>query len=336
MVILLCVLLFLLPMAVGLGILTVCYGKRKKCEITLSQAFPMGMIFCIGLMEPIHAAGLLAKIPISCISRIYAGLLLVAGLVSSVYLLVQRRKEKKQLVSFAIWKRNSLILPVAFLAVFLLQIVLIFTMDNMIVPGDITLETVQSFLAQDGIYRVMPLTGMPNEQGIPLRYEILCLPTLYTVLCSLFQTDPELLVTRLIPVLVLGASYFAYDCLGETLFGKENPKKRIAFLLIVAGIFLVTDSAVCLDGYGALHGGSLGTSIRNLVLVPYVLCAALEKRWWKTGLCILAEACIVWTFWGFGVCLILTAGIAILAALEKKCPRLCRAMQFFHKQEEMS
>ena len=130
---------------------------------------------------------------------------------------------------------------------------------------------------------------------------------------------------HIVPIVVLAAAYLAYYRLSETLFGRAALGKRFLFLLIVAVILWVSDGAVYLDGYGALHSGYMGTSIRNLVLIPYVLCAALEKRWWKVVLGILAEACIAWTFWGCGVCVVMAVGILILQGI---------SLRFFPKKEE--
>jgi hypothetical protein len=71
------------------------------------------------------------------------------------------------------------------------------------------------------------------------------------------------------------------------------------------------EGPVFTEGYGILHGGYLGTTIRNSILIPVVLHSALERKWILAALCVLAEACIVWTFWGFGLCVIILAGVIL-------------------------
>ena len=72
-----------------------------------------------------------------------------------------------------------------------------------------------------------------------------------------------------------------------------------------------------MDGFGVLSCGYRGVTIRNDVLVPWLLSLCLRKRWGAAILCVLAEACIVWTFYGFGVCAAVTAGMAAAGFLVK-------------------
>lgn len=225
-------------------------------------------------------------------------------------------------------------LPLVFLAFLLLQLLYVFCRNPLVVPGDITLETVQSFLTEDGIYRVLPLTGMPSESGVPFRYGILCLPTVYALIAQGFGLEAEIVVCHMVPVVILGASYLAYERLGESLFGEGQRKKKYWFLIMVSLIFFFSDSAVSLDGYSALHAGYLGSSIRNLILVPFTLSAMLERRYWIAVLCILAELCIVWTFWGLGVCVAVTLGMLILDLLEHKVAFIGKFLQIFQQKEE--
>jgi hypothetical protein len=177
--------------------------------------------------------------------------------------------------------------------------------------GDITLETVNSFLATNGIYKVSPLTGKAYS-GAPLRYEILCLPTVYAWMSMLFKVAPEMVVTKIVPTVVLCASYMAYYLLAGVLYDEKQKRKKMVFLIVVGISFFLCEQSVYMEGYGLLHAGHLGTTIRNSVLIPLVLYAACEKRVLLAILCVLAEVCIVWTFWGMGLCLVVLAG-ALLA-----------------------
>jgi hypothetical protein len=59
----------------------------------------------------------------------------------------------------------------------------------------------------------------------------------------------------------------------------------------------------------------MGTTMRNSILIPLVLYASLEKKWVLALACILAEICIVWTFWGLGVCVVIAFGIFAVSIL---------------------
>jgi len=93
---------------------------------------------------------------------------------------------------------------------------------------------------------------------------------------------------------------------------KGSLEKRIWFLVIIGVILFLSDSAVYTEGFGVLYGGYLGTTIRNSVLVPFMIYAVLKRRWIAVFCCLFAEVCIVWTFWGFGVCAVIFAGMMIL------------------------
>ena len=121
-------------------------------------------------------------------------------------------------------------------------------------------------------------------------------------------------MNRIIPVLILCMTYMSYCLLGTALFGREaqNRKKTMWFLVFVGVIFWLCEGTVYLEGYGVLHAGWLGTTIRSCVLIPLCLYGALERKWLICVLCILAEACIVWTLWGFGICALIFAGVVFI------------------------
>ena len=335
MILLLWIALVVLTVVLGAGGMTIVYGKRTEQRISFSDSYLLGWIFCIGMGEVAHVVGLLGGLSLT-----QTGLLLriatIVAVVLALLVLIRGILKKKERYTLRLrGEKVSNFLPLSFLGLFFVQALLIYCREPLVTAGDITLETVQSFLAQDGIYRVLPLTGMVSEQGMPLRYTILGLPTMYAALSQMFGVEPLLLICHIIPIVVLGVANLAYYRLSSALFGEKKLRQRFLFLLLVALILLFSDNAVYLDGYSALHGGYTGVAIRNLVLVPYTLCAALERRWWKAILCILAEACITWTLLGCGVCVIVLLGILLLQLLEKWVPGLRKILQFFRNKEEL-
>lgn len=336
MIVLLWLSLILIPLVTGMGLLSVFYAKKHEYEITVSEGFVLGSIVSIGVAEAAHAIGMFGNFNLTkvgvLLGSVWIGLALIAIVIMVVTVIKQRNRFD---VMFKTRSEKTLV-PFVFIGVLLVQLLVVYCAEALITPGDIILETVQSFLAEEGIYRVMPLTGEVSELGLPLRYKILCLPTLYAVLCTGFHVDAQLLVCNIIPVVVLAGMYFSYYYLSGVLFGKKAIRKRYLFLLLVAALMFFMDGGVFSNGYSGLHSGYLGTSIRNLILVPYVFAASLEKRWWKAVLCVLAEACITWTFWGCGVCLVILLGMFILAFCEAKNPKLRGFMQIFQEKEDLS
>lgn len=199
-----------------------------------------------------------------------------------------------------------------------LQLIFIVMGNAIYRKGDMMVETVGSFLVSDGIYQVNPMTGMPYTEGLPLRLKILCLPTLYGALCRWTGLQPALVVQRIVPVLVLLSSYVSFSLLGRALF-PENGRKRAWFLLLVSLLFWVEAYRYGMDGFNLLCCGWRGVAIRGGVLLPWTLSLCLRRKRLGVVLCVLAEASIVWTFYGCGACLAMAAG---MTAAQMCCHRL--------------
>lgn len=91
--------------------------------------------------------------------------------------------------------------------------------------------------------------------------------------------------------------------------------KRRTFLLIVGILFSTGAYMPGVDGFDVFYGGFRGVTIRAAVLLPYLLSCLMDRKYTGVILCILAEACIVWTLYGAGVCLLVTVAWLILGAL---------------------
>ena len=202
--------------------------------------------------------------------------------------------------------RRQQILTVVLALFILLQVLLILTGERVWTDGDMTLETVNTFLQENGIYTVDPLTGEPYTQGMSFRLKLLCLPTLYGTISRWSGMAPENVVYRLIPCLTLCMGYLAYGRLGTVLFD-NNREKRNIFLIVVGILFCAGTYMPGVDGFDIFYGGFRGVTIRAVVLLPYLLACLPERRYLGAVLCILAEACMVWTLYGAGVCLLVTA-----------------------------
>ena len=334
MIILLWLLFVLIPGGIGIGLLSLvnCIKdmayKRRGVELRagrpeLSEGWLVGFLVFLGVTELAHLAGTAGDLSLKSVGLLLGGGLLALWMaaVGCAVWLYHRGRNDRRFGAVMPQTEGSRWIPGLFLLLCLGQVIFIYCVQGIAVQGDITLETVQSFLAQDGIYRAAPLTGQPYTQGLPLRYEILCLPTLYAVLSCFWGIDASLLVQYMIPVVTMAGCYLAYYRLSGALFGRDADR-RYTFLILVGLLLWFSESAPVLDGYGLLHGGYMGTSVRNLVLVPFCLASCLEKKWGQVLLCILAEACISWTFWGLGVCLAVTAGMAVLTLLVSFFPTL--------------
>lgn len=314
MIILLWLALALVPWLLGAGMLIVIH-RKSSAPIWMTDAWIMGGMCCVVVAQLLHLAGVFAHVSLGRLLLAWHGIVAMLCIVALVLTVITYRKHRER---FQILpeRGKSFALPGIFLLVVLIQTVYLYCMPALAVSGDITVETLCSFQASDGIYQVNPLTGQAFTQGLSMRYQILGLPTLYTFLATSFGVEGTLFVWNLIPVVVLAGTYMVYYRIARLLFD-DDLRRKYLFLLIVALIFWCGEGAPWLDGYAALHSAWMGSSIRNLILLPYALSLGLEKdlrhTWPGMALCVLTEASICRTFNGLGMCLLL---LAILLSLD--------------------
>ncbi len=304
------------PVLLGSGVMGCLYGKNRG-RFALGEVLPAGFCVLIGVAEAAHLAAVFLQWPVSRMALLWIGMV-GALAVASVIVMIAGNRGKKAEEGGSIPEVKSSdtkeglvarrLVAGAFVLSALFQVIVILMGDLSCNLGDMTLETVQSFLAEGEVYGVNPLTGQPYVEGIPLRLKILCLPSLYASVCCLTGLDAELVVCRIVPVVVLLGSYFAYSLLGKVLFGKDR-MGRWVMLLIVSVLFWCGDYMDAMDGFLLLHGGYRGVAIRNGILIPFTLGMSLKKKWKGIALAILAEACMVWTFYGLGACLLVVVGM---------------------------
>lgn len=316
------------PWVLGAGVVRLLYGKAAKEEAGNGERWLNGMMTGICLGEAWHLAAIMLHRPFSDYIKGYTGMTAVLFLAFILWwgiteLRKGKRDDRKRKPALKVLKPNDREkqaeaqkwFAVAFGISVLLQLVMIVTGQAIYRQGDMTVETVQSFLTTDEIYQVNPLTGQAYTAGMPFRIRILGLPSLYGAICRSFSLAPEELVWQLVPAIVLMAAYLTYGCLGKILLSKD---KKWIFLLVVSLLFWLGDYQYGMDGFGIMHCGYRGITIRNLVLVPYTIYGCLKRRWLIVGLCIATEACLVWTFYGFGVCLLTAVLMMVIAFFAEK------------------
>lgn len=265
-----------------------------------------GILF-LGSGEAAHLFGLfLDKTVQECLSVFGLTLLvivLLTGVLTGIW--VKRRPHdtgREEFTKYQYW------LSAVFLLIVSLQVLFVVQFSMPYRKNDIMVETVQSFLKSNAIYRVNPMTGLPFTAGMPSRIKILALPTLYSMICLATGVEAELLVWRIVPVIVLFLSYIAFYSIACTLYEKNRTRKD-TFMVMTAILLWVGCYTYGMDGFGILFAGWQGTTIRNLILVPFTISLSLRRKYFLTLACIVAEACITWTLYGMGVCLVVAVGI---------------------------
>ena len=318
MVLLVCLLLPAVAYVIGKWLLRVFYGSSR--ELVFQDFFIVGGITIIGLAEAAHVVVAFFNQPLSKGTLLF-GVALVCFAAAALVLLLWKRgkKELKEQGKVTYSARERLLFSV-FLVLVILQIVYVAVIKPVYLNGDMTLETVQSFLETDAAYQVNPMTGQAYELGIPSRLKLLCLPTLYAMLSSIFRVEAVSVVWVVAPVFTLFGFYLVYSVLAGIFFSADR-WQRICFLALTALLIWVGDYMLSVDGFDLLHAGYRGVTIRGAVLVPYTIAAVLRKKWKLVILCILAEACMVWTLYGMGACLLVAAALWITDVLLKKYQR---------------
>ncbi len=295
----------LTPLLLGRGALRAFYGKKSTTDFSMADNMVLGGIVVIGLAEIAHMGAIVLGQSFSqCIKLFLIGLIVLL-MISVVFLFVRKSKEKELSVGT---EKKIPIYTVVFGILVLLQGLQIVFGRNTYVDGDMTVEMVNSMLSSDSIYQINPMTGQAYTLGMPLRLKILCLPTLYGILCDIFGMNATTVVWIVVPVVTLCGCYAAYYTVSKALFDKDSRKQWI-FMIIVALILWISNSMYGLDGFGVQYAGFRGVSIRMGILLPYTVGLVLRKKWLLVALCIFAEACIVWTLYGMGMCLLVALGM---------------------------
>lgn len=320
----------MIPYLLGRGALRALYGKTEGHDLTRADSVLAGGLVVIGLAEAAHmGAVVLGRSFSDCVLLFLVGLVALLA-VAVVLILVEKHGKRNKLsekeaerlrVKRAMTQETDKLtkwgVNFVFLLIVLIQILLMVLEGVRYLDGDMTVEMVNSTLSTNTVYQVNPMTGQPYTLGMPLRLKILCLPTLYAILCDLFGMAATEVVWMVVPVFTLLGSYAAFYTVAKALFAEDQRKQGI-FMLFVALLLWIGDYSYGMDGFGVLYAGFRGVSIRMGILVPYTIGLVLRKKWKLVALCILAEACIVWTLYGLGACLFVAAGMIVVGSIKDK------------------
>lgn len=308
------------------------YAAESDMEVSVEKNtwmdhFMTGEVLVIGAAEAVYLAAIIfewtfGKCVIWFLGMLgFMCILLAGGLLVKCRTLHKNAKKQEEKGNLSVSRAKDTacrILLFFWMLLFLSQLAFILIGQGHYLQGDMTVETVGSFLETGQIYQINPLTGHPYAGGIPARLKILCLPALYGSLCKILELSPGTVVWTIIPTVVLISSYVAFYALACSLFPMAGgaavhtvQKKRYLFLVIVSLLLWAGTYFPVMDGFQLLYCGWRGVAIRNGVLLPWLLALCLRRKWGYAILCVLAEACIVWTFYGMGVCVVMMMGIAL-------------------------
>lgn len=315
----------LVPGLIGMGTLRILYGSQRTQDLSPADWILTGGMIVIGLAEGAHLGAVILGWSFSYCVKVFGTAVGVSAAAAGVLEIWGGRRGDSKACGKAgsrfpelRWMRPAGQLPwLFFMALVLGLLIYVATRRGVYVDGDLTLETVQSFLHSDRVHQVNPMTGQGYTLGMPLRLKILCLPTLYGALATLTGLDAEQLIYGMIPAFVLLGSFLAYYALARQFFPADSWKRGV-FMAFAALLLGAGDYLYGMDGFGLLHSGFRGVAIRSGILLPYTFGVMLRKKYKLALLCILAEACIVWTLYGLGACALAVMGLAATELLHRR------------------
>lgn len=305
--------LLLIPCFFGISSLYVLYGSFSKKNLSIRDGYLVGIILCVGLAELAHLMGGFSGWSFSrCVDflkmlfELTAGLCLAADLVAMLIHGIRRRKGKEETNrnKGSIFTSAEYLMSLVLLACVAGCLAQLLLANNFSLYKDLTPELTASFLQTDQIFGVNPTTGLAYATEVPMRFRILCLPTLYGALCKWSGVSVSTLCFRIIPVVVFFLALCAFSVLAKALW-PEKRSARLLFLIIVVGLFFLSDAGEGQVGFELFHQGFSPQTLRIAVLIPFTIRLLLNNRYLLVLLTILAEACIVWTFFGTGWCFLI-------------------------------
>ena len=169
---------------------------------------------------------------------------------------------------------------------------------------DAVYEIVIGNLETGSIMTTHPFLGSEAGQTMPMRFQILGLSSLYSALITLSQQSQYMIMCKAVPLAVWCLGIMLYWAFAHKLF-PENIHKRWLFVSLVSFLYLATSGSQGMAGYRLFYAGFSGETIRTILLMPYTLYVCWQKKWLLAMLAVLVEACLVWTTYGVGYCLLI-------------------------------
>lgn len=283
----------------------------KKTQGNVVEKIIEGSMGAILLAEIAHLYALFLHKPFHVCAQVMAilfGGALMAVVLRGIFEARKRKQGSAQKGERRFFKLLK-VYPYLFLVIgglIVFQVITNFWIHLPYLKNNITGEMVQSMLFSDTIYGVNPMTGQPFTDGMPLRLQILTVPTLFAAICRWTGIPVQTFVYSIAPMMVLVLSYLVYSRFALYFFPNEG-KKQAMFMLFTALIYQFGCFGPAMDSFLLFFCGSTGAAFRAGVILPYALLCCLKNKWKSVILCALAEVCVVWTFYGFGYTVVIVA-----------------------------
>jgi hypothetical protein len=317
--ILLCGFLALMPFVLGQGVLSLTDALTHR-NTAADTRYLAGVLLLLFSAGPINAYGALTDAPLSRLIWIWGVLLLGFATLCYLATVVHKIQTFRASGNAPLSERAEKHLPSTPVLLLTLpagllilgQLLYVLLSGHVSLTGDITPETVNSFLQTGGLYRINPLTGSAYTAGVPNRLRFMALPTFYAMLCRVFDLPVDTVVCHIIPAYFLLCGYLAFHVLAKGLFPGGEPSmalRRGLFSVILALLIFATDTGLGLTGYDLLHAGYRETTLQVWILMPALIVFLSRRKWGLALLVLMTEAMTLWTFFGTGAGAVIAVGL---------------------------
>ena len=270
-VVLMTICLMGIPYLTGRGIMHLIEKENKS----RSRAYLFGSLFLLVVFEITAAVCIRTGQSYHTLLVIYTVLTMVLALPGLVLALVgEFARKRRGAVSEKVLESGRrgcsfwFLLPVG---IFLLQALIFFTYvpDN---SQSATVETVVTTQATNSVFTHNPLTGQLLTTPVSQSGSLRTLPVLYTVLSSLFHTEPAVTVYGVASLWILCLSYAVMLQAGKFLLRQSNTGSRdLAIFMTVVGLLnLFGDYVPVNPQFYLLQHGYEGVTLFVMVLIPCV------------------------------------------------------------------
>ena len=242
----------------------------------------------------------------------------VAGIVISVALnrfSIKQLKKNFRDHTKAI-SRGGNVLGLMIIAFIFIGVLTRILLSSSILEGDFTLETINTCLSTDTIYKYNSLTGEYIENGMPIRQQILTLPVLLGFFIKTFGLNATTFVLKVFPCFVAFLYFLTLHRIGTHIY-PDNTEKRLTFTGIFAFMILVGDISLKAPSFLLIYQGFTGYAFLSCVCLPYLFSACLRRKWGIAAVCIACEAFTIWTTYGVGFGVLVVAFFVIALLLRK-------------------
>lgn len=326
MIIVVTLLLVIMPFFLGCLVRKILDFQRANAV----ENYLCGCLASIAVSGGIQLLLIITKRPFSNFMILYPAILGILFIVGIVIFVIDAKQSawslKRPGNAIQSWFRTkkSQIFTCLMIATFFIGIAQIL-LGTPILKGDFTLETIKTTLETDSIYQYHSLTGRLIEAGMPIRKEILTLPIFYSFLVKSMGVSPELLIYKLVPCFLLILTYLGYGLWAGVLFPSQR-ETQSSFLFLIGVLLNFGGYSELAPANLLIHQGFTGEAWVACLILPLTICFAMKNQWILALLCVVSEAFLIWTTYGFGFSALVIMGFALLHL----------GMYIFHKKKKIT